>query len=98
MDRKSEIRELLKLSPDEVIRRSQRHLTVCENLDALHRHFAQEIAKEIQSEALKRRVIIYIGGVNKSRIKLTLPLWVKKEDIDMIIEKMRDILESIVAD
>ena len=57
---------------------------------------APEIAKEIQSEALRRWVIIYVGGAKQNRIKFTLPLWVRKEDIDMIIEKLQDILESVV--
>ncbi|MFC1897258.1 aspartate aminotransferase family protein [Chloroflexota bacterium] len=54
-----------------------------------------EIAKKIQSEALKQRVIIYVGGVNHNKIKLTLPLWIRKEDVDMIIKKLQDILQSV---
>ena len=58
---------------------------------------APEIAKKIQSEALRRRVIICVGGVNHNRIKFTLPLWGQKEDIDMIIKKLQVILESVVS-
>jgi len=46
-DRKSEVRELLKLSPEEVTDRAGERLIVCEDLDALHRSFAQDIAAEI---------------------------------------------------
>ena len=56
---------------------------------------APEIAKEIQSEALRRRVIVYVAGVNRRRIKLILPLWVTKKDIDMLIRKLQDIIESV---
>lgn len=55
---------------------------------------APEIAQRLQSEALKRHVIIYVAGVNKNRIKFILPLWVGVRDIDMIIKKLRDILEA----
>ena len=58
---------------------------------------APQIAKEIQSEALRQRVIIYVGGANRNRIKLTLPLWVRKEDINMVIEKLQDILKSVTS-
>jgi len=56
---------------------------------------APEIAEEIKSEALRQRIIIYVGGVNHSRIKFLLPLWVTKDDIDMIIAELRDIIESV---
>jgi len=58
---------------------------------------APQTARKIQSEALAQRVIIYIGGVNHNRIKLTLPLWVQKEDIGMIISKLQDILEAVIS-
>ena len=83
MDRKSEIRELLKLSPDEVIRRSQRHLTVCENLDALHRHFAQEIAKEIQTNNKKgqpTRLIVPVGPTGQYPILAEL---INKQELSL---------------
>jgi len=55
-----------------------------------------QIAKEIQSEALRQHVLIYVGGINRNRIKFIAPLWVKKEDINMIIEKLKDILETVL--
>lgn len=58
---------------------------------------APKLARRIQSEALKQKVIIYVaGGGARSRIKLTLPLWVTQKDIDMIIERLEKILESSV--
>jgi len=45
--RKEEIRELLRLSPEEVRRRASDHLGVFDDLDALHHALAQEIAGEI---------------------------------------------------
>jgi len=47
MDRKTEIRELLKLSPEEVRVKAGHHLIVCEDLEALHKRFAEDIAAEI---------------------------------------------------
>ncbi|MFC2015046.1 aspartate aminotransferase family protein [Chloroflexota bacterium] len=60
------------------------------------KEIAPEIAKAILAEALKRRVITYIAGINKSRIKFILPLWVTKEDIDMLIGKFTDIFEAVL--
>ena len=57
------------------------------------RETAPAIAKKIQSEALKQRVIINVTGIEKSRIKFTLPLWVTREDIDIIVAKLEDIME-----
>ena len=48
MDRRAEIRELLKLSPAEVIERAGEHLVVCEDLPELHRRFAEDLAREIR--------------------------------------------------
>ncbi len=42
-------------------------------------------------------MIIYVGGVRRNRIKFIVPLWVTKEDIDMIIEKLEDILVSVLT-
>jgi len=51
MDRCREIRELLRLSPDEVRERAGESLIVCEDLGALHRRFAKELADEIRIAA-----------------------------------------------
>lgn len=58
---------------------------------------APEIAKEIQSEALKQHVIICVSGVRRNRVKFIVPLWMKKEGIDMIVEKLGDVLEGVLA-
>ncbi len=83
MDRKTEIRELLKLSADEIIQRAKEHLVVCEDLDSLHKHFAWEIAKEIQvnnGKGQPTRLIVPVGPtgqypilaeiINKQRLSL----------------------------
>ena len=49
MTRSDEIHELLQLSPDELLDRAEGHLTVLEDLEALHQHFAEALAKEIKT-------------------------------------------------
>ena len=64
MNRKDEIRRLLKMSPEEVIARAGDRLAVCEDLDALHRRFAQDIADEIRArnaEGLATCLIVPVG-------------------------------------
>ncbi len=63
-DRKREIRELLSLSPEEVQRRAGDRLVVCEDLDALHKNFAVNIAGEIESQNAvnqQSRLILPVG-------------------------------------
>ena len=64
MTRAQEIRELLKLTPDEVIARAGRHLVVCDDLDALHRSFAETMAGEIRRNNARgrpTRLIVPVG-------------------------------------
>jgi len=64
MDRKTEIRQLLKLSPEEVRSKAGNHLVVCEDLDALHRRFAEDIASEIEENNSRNeptRLILPVG-------------------------------------
>jgi glucosamine-6-phosphate deaminase len=64
MDRKAEIRRLLKLSPEEVREQAGHHLVVCDHLDALHRRFAEDIAAEIRANNLKNkqtRLVLPVG-------------------------------------
>lgn len=64
MDRKTEIRRLLKLSPQEVRAKAGQRLVVCENLDALHKAFAEDIANEIHENNSKNkptRLILPVG-------------------------------------
>ena len=64
MDRKTEIRRLLKLTPEEVRAKAGHHLVVCEDLDALHKRFAEDIAGEIRENHSKNkptRLILPVG-------------------------------------
>lgn len=64
MDRKTEIRRLLKLSPQEVRTEAGHHLVICEDLDALHKRFAEDIAGEIRENNTKNkptRLILPVG-------------------------------------
>ena len=49
MDRKAEIRELLELTPDQVVERAGDRLVVCDDLESLHRRFAEDMAADIRS-------------------------------------------------
>jgi glucosamine-6-phosphate deaminase len=49
MNRKTEIRALLRLTPQEVQTRAGERLVVCADLDALHEHMARDIALTIQA-------------------------------------------------
>lgn len=49
MTRGEEIHELIQLAPDELVSRSGGHLTVVEDLDALHNHFARALVREVRS-------------------------------------------------
>lgn len=62
-DRGSEIRRLLELSKEEVVERAGERLVVCNNLESLHRHFAESIASEIR-----------IGNNMKGSLRLILPV------------------------
>ena len=63
-DRKSEIRELLKLSPEDVIARAGNRLVVCDDLDALHQRLAKDMADEIRQRnaaGVPTRLIVPVG-------------------------------------
>ena len=64
IDRKTEIRQLLKLSPEEVRAKAGPCLVVCEDLDALHKRFAEDIATEIRESSStnqQTRLILPVG-------------------------------------
>ena len=64
MDRTAEIRELLRLTPEEVADRAGGRLVVCDDLDALHRRFAGDMAADIRacrSRGLPPRFIVPVG-------------------------------------
>jgi glucosamine-6-phosphate deaminase len=63
IDRKVELRELLKLSPKEVTKRAGDHLIVCENIEELHQQFANDIFNEIRK-----------NNKNNKPTKLILPI------------------------
>ena len=48
MDRKNEIRELLKLTPRQVREKAGERLVVCKDINQLHKKFAEDIASEIE--------------------------------------------------
>ena len=49
MSRGEEISELLRLAPDELVRHSQGRLTILDDVEALHHHFAETLAAQIKS-------------------------------------------------
>jgi glucosamine-6-phosphate deaminase len=61
MDRKTEVRSLLALSPGEVQARAGDKLVVCEDLDALHRRMAEDIAAELRVSGRPTRLILPVG-------------------------------------
>ena len=68
MDRKTEVRRLLAMSPEEVIKKAGDHLRVCENLDALHESFARDIADEIKAnnaQGTTTTLILPVGPVGQ---------------------------------
>lgn len=75
MRRKNEIRKLLQLSPEEVIERAGERLIVCKDLDDLHRRFAEDIAKEIQTRntaGKSARLILPVGPTGQYPILATI--------------------------
>lgn len=64
MKRADEIRQLLQITPGQVIARAGRHLVVCETLDDLHRQLAASIVDEIRADNQRgepTRLILPIG-------------------------------------
>ena len=64
MTRKDEVRALLELSPEEVVARAGDRLVVCDDIDALHQRFAEDVASEIRSrnaEGEPTRLIVPVG-------------------------------------
>ena len=64
MSRGEEIRELLKLSPEEMLKKAEGRLTILKELNELHQHFAEEIASEIIENNKKgtlTRLILPVG-------------------------------------
>lgn len=71
MFRSKEIRKLLKLSPEELIQKSRGRLQILPSLDDLHSHFAESIAKEIETNNEKdkeTKLILPVGPVGQYSI------------------------------
>ncbi len=68
MTRQEEIRKLLNLSPAQMQKRAGKKLVICSDIDALHQHFAEEIANEIKANNAKNRatkLILPVGPVGQ---------------------------------
>ena len=77
IDRKRELRDLLKLSTNEVMNRAGDHLIVCENIDELHHRFANDIFSEIKKNnenEKSTRLILPIGPTGQYPILVDLIL------------------------
>jgi len=64
MDRREEVRRLLRLTPQQVQQRAGDRLVVCPDVDSLHRRMAQDIAGRIQANNARRsptRLILPVG-------------------------------------
>ena len=83
IDRKKELRDLLKLSPNDVIKKAGKHLLVCENLEELHFRFANDIFNEINENNEDNRptkLILPIGPTGQYPLLLDL---ITKDKIDL---------------
>jgi glucosamine-6-phosphate deaminase len=63
-DRKTEVRDLLRLTPEEVIERAGDRLVVCEDIEALHRRLADDLFDEIRERNARgepTRLIVPVG-------------------------------------
>lgn len=83
IERKKEVRRLLNLTPEEVIKKAGEHLVVCEDLEDLHRKFANDIFNEIKSnnhEGLRTRLILPVGPTGQYPILVNL---IEKEGMNL---------------
>ncbi|TFG28440.1 MAG: hypothetical protein EU532_05280 [Promethearchaeota archaeon] len=68
VNRKQEVRKLMRLTPEQVIEMAREHLIICENLEQLHLHFANSIASKIRNNNHKdapTRLILPIGPIGQ---------------------------------
>ena len=68
MDRKREVRRLLAMSPEEVIKKAGDRLRVCQDLDTLHETFARDVADEIKvnnEQGKTTTLILPVGPVGQ---------------------------------
>lgn len=81
--RSSEVRELLRLTPDQLKERAAGRLTICDDLDTLHARFAEDIAEELRAgiAAGKRtRLILPVGPTGQYPI---LAETIKREGLSL---------------
>ncbi|MFX0069471.1 MAG: 6-phosphogluconolactonase [Candidatus Hermodarchaeota archaeon] len=82
-NRKEEIRSLMQLSPNKVIELAGNHIVVCDDLDALHQRFAEDIASEIltnNQKGINTRLILPVGPTGQYPI---LSKIIVKENISL---------------
>ena len=75
MNRRVEIHELLRLSPEEVRQRAGEHLIVCRDIHALHQRMAEDICNEIitlNAQSKPTRLIIPVGPTGQYPILVKL--------------------------
>lgn len=68
MDRREEIRKLQNMSPEEMLKKAKGRLEIVEDLDALHQHFAEVIANEIEENnkaGKPTKLILPVGPVGQ---------------------------------
>lgn len=71
MNRKTEIRNLLSLSPDEVRQQAGEKLVVCVDLDTLHQQMAEDICSEIEANnaaGQPTRLILPVGPTGQYQL------------------------------
>ena len=83
MDRCSEIRELLSMDPWEVQRRAASRLVVCDDIEALHRHFAAQVAQEIRLAAASGKPCSLILPVGPTGGYPYLANTIREEQLDL---------------
>jgi len=60
-NRKAEVRRLLRLTPDALLRRAKERLVICRDNDELHLRFAEAVAAEIRTRPAPVRLILPVG-------------------------------------
>jgi len=83
MGRYEEVRQLMRMSRDDLLKQAEGRLVIVEDLDALHEHMAESIASEIRShnaEGKPTRLILPVGPTGQYPILLEI---VHKEKLSM---------------
>lgn len=83
INRKEEVRSLMRFTSEEVIEKAGDHLIVCDNLDDLHKRFAENIASEINANNAKNLptpLILPIGPTGQYPILVKI---IRKNNISL---------------